>query len=154
MRKSLHIARHGVAVTVLALPIAIGMWSLAPATWGGAAPQSGESEYSPVQSIAYTFGSKFMSGYFTTEESHCLARLMVIERADPDKQEKSIPASAMRIRFDMKPGEVVGLDSEEGHSLNLTCGQDARLMRVITGEREKLTTLQKQALQPDVTASR
>jgi hypothetical protein len=46
----------------------------------------------------------------------------------------------------MHPGQIAGLDSEEGNSLNLTCGEDAATLLVDFGERQRLVSLQTHAL--------
>jgi hypothetical protein len=38
----------------------------------------------------------------------------------------------------LDPGQVAGLDSEEGQSLNFTCGESASALVVNYGERSKL----------------
>jgi hypothetical protein len=47
----------------------------------------------------------------------------------------------------LEPGQVAGLDGEEGRSLNLTCGGDAKTLVVSTGERSKLVAQQGAAVQ-------
>jgi hypothetical protein len=42
----------------------------------------------------------------------------------------------------LDPGQVAGLDSEEGRSLNFTCGEDAKTLVVNYGERSKLVAQQ------------
>jgi hypothetical protein len=42
----------------------------------------------------------------------------------------------------LDPGEVAGLDSEEGRSLNFTCGEDAATLLVDYGERSELVARQ------------
>ena len=42
----------------------------------------------------------------------------------------------------MDPGQIAGLDSEEGRSLNFTCGEDATTLVVDYGERSKLLAQQ------------
>jgi hypothetical protein len=61
--------------------------------------------------------------------------LMVSQTADPDK---SPPTSAARVRLVLLPGQIAGLDSEEGRSLNFTCGKDGTTLLVDAGERERL----------------
>jgi hypothetical protein len=68
---------------------------------------------------------------------------MVSERSDPDK---SLPPSATRIRLLLRPGEIAGLDSEEGRSLNLTCSNGATTLLIDMGETERLVELQAHAL--------
>lgn len=97
------------------------------------------AEYVPLQSMSYQFGSKFMSGYFVQDASQCLVMLMVIERSDPDQP---LPATAARVRLLLHPGQIAGLDSEEGRSLNITCGERAAKLLVEAGERDALVALQ------------
>lgn len=102
-------------------------------------PAEARAEYVPLQSMSYQFGSKFMSGYFVQQASQCLVMLMVIEMSDPDQPP---PANAARVRLLLYPGQIAGLDSEEGRSLNVTCGERAAKLVVEAGERDALAALQ------------
>lgn len=98
-------------------------------------PTQGEAKYAPVQSINYDFGSKSMSGYFVRRAAKCVVTLMVSEKVDLD----AVPSTtATRVRLVLDPGQTAGLDSEEGRSLNFTCGAGASALLVEAGEREKL----------------
>lgn len=44
----------------------------------------------------------------------------------------------------LNPGQIAGLDSEEGRSLNVTCGEGAAHLLVDTGTTDKLVELQNQ----------
>ena len=66
--------------------------------------------------------------------------LMVYEKTDADAAPTS---TATRVRLVLNPGETAGLDSEEGRSLNFTCGEEATALVVDSGERDKLVELQK-----------
>ena len=99
-----------------------------------------EIKYRPTQSVRYDFGSKSMSGYFVEKAKKCVVMLMVYEKRDPDADSSS---TATRVRLVLNPGETAGLDSEEGRSLNFTCGEGATALVVDSGEREKLVELQK-----------
>lgn len=112
-------------------------------------PSSAQShaEYKPVQSISYEFGSKSMSGYFLQEESACLVMLMIAEKGDP---EMSLAPSPTRVRLALNPGQIAGLDSEEGRSLNVTCGTDAATLIVDTGDTRKLIARQSSRPQRDL----
>lgn len=67
---------------------------------------------------------------------------MIIERSDSD-----LPSStAARVRIMLDPGQVAGLDSEEGGSLNFTCGEGAATLAVDYGERSKLVAQQSLAV--------
>ena len=97
------------------------------------------TEYVPVQAMSHDFGSKSMRGYFVEQAGACRVMLMVSETTDPDK---SPPPSATRVRLVLSPGQIAGLDSEEGRSLNFTCGEGGATLLVNAGERDRLVTLQ------------
>jgi hypothetical protein len=103
------------------------------------APVKDGAKYVPIQSIRYDFGSKSTTGYFGEQAAKCVAMLMVYEKPDPDSD---APSSATRVRLVLSPGETAGLDSEEGRSLNFTCGQGAKALLVDAGERERLIEVQ------------
>jgi hypothetical protein len=93
----------------------------------------------PIQSISYEFGSKFVSGFFMQQAASCLVHLMITEKIDPDEP---LRMTATRVRLALSPGQIAGLDSEEGRSLNLKCGEGAETLVVTVGDREKLVALQ------------
>jgi hypothetical protein len=117
--------------------VAISLWASA----ASAQSQSVKSEatYAPIQSVRYDFGSKSMSGYFVDQAKRCVVMLMVTEKGDPDAAPSS---TATRLRLVLNPGQTAGLDSEEGRSLNFTCGEGATALLVDSGERERLVELQ------------
>jgi len=98
-----------------------------------------EVAYRPIDSISYDFGSKSLSGYFAKQAKKCVVRLMVYETPDPDAASSN---TATRVRLVLNPGETAGLDSEEGRSLNFTCGEGATALVVDSGDRDKLVKLQ------------
>ena len=112
--------------------------------WASAAPAQSqavksEARYAPIQSIGYDFGSKSMSGYFLGQSAKCVVTLMVYEKSDPE----TVPSStATRVRLILNPGQTAGLDSDEGRSLNFTCGQGATALVVDSGDRDTLVGLQ------------
>lgn len=123
---------------------AVGISLCASASAGQTqAPVKDEAAYAPIQSIRYDFGSKSMSGYFVSQGARCVVMLMVSEKGDPDT---ASPATATRVRLMLNPGQTAGLDSEEGRSLNFTCGEGATALLVDAGEREKLVELQRLSL--------
>ena len=130
-------------VSALAAAIAASFWSSGSAVSGESRLQEeGDALYRPIQSISYEFGSKAMSGYFVQRNSVCVVTLMIAEKTDPD-----LPSpTATRVRVMLDPGQVAGLDSEEGHSLSLTCGEDAATLVVSYGERDKLMAQQDLAI--------
>src|SRR6516225_11015718 len=100
-----------------AFVVAIGgsFWASGPAVSGESSQKEGYAQFLPVQSISYEFGSKAMSGYFVQEGEVCLVTLLIIEKIDPDRL---LPLTAARVRLMLNPGQITGLDSEEGGLLN------------------------------------
>jgi hypothetical protein len=120
--------------------LAACLWASAPgASAGSASAVEDEAVFAPIESIRYDFGSKSMSGYFIEQASFCHVMLMVSEATDP---EKSPAPSGARIRLALAPGQIAGLDSEEGRSLNFTCGEGGRTLLVNAGETGTLVKLQ------------
>jgi hypothetical protein len=64
---------------------------------------------------------------------------MVTEKSNT---EQSSPRTAARVRLILNPGQIAGLDSEEGQSLNFACGENATSLFVDAGERTRLMALQ------------
>jgi len=125
------------------MAIAASLWSSGPAVSGESRLQTEDDvRYRPIQSISYEFGSKAMSGYFVQRNSVCVVTLMIAEKIDPD-----LPLhTATRVRVMLDPGQVAGLDSEEGGSLSFTCGKDAATLVVSHGKRDKLMAQQDRAI--------
>jgi hypothetical protein len=132
--------RKTLAFSAFVMPTAAIISASAPAladeSWR---QKEGDAGYAPIQSISYQFGSKAMSGYFVPQGSVCLVTFMISERSDPDRP---ATATAARVRLVLEPGQIAGLDSEEGRSLNLTCGGGAKTLVVSIGERSKLVAQQ------------
>ena len=124
------------------IAVALSAW-LPTASSESPSPNEERASYLPIQSIRYDFGSKSMSGYFVDQAATCVLTLMIFERKDP---EGSLPPSATRVRLILPPGQIAGLDSEEGRSLNLTCGEGATKLFVDIGQRDRLVELQARSL--------
>ena len=120
----------------------ISLWAWA-ASSQPQAPIKDEATYAPIKSMRYDFGSKSMSGYFVEKAARCVVVLMVYEKSDPETAPSS---TATRVRLVLNPGETAGLDSEEGRSLNFTCGEGATALLVDRGERDRLVELQRLTL--------
>ncbi len=121
--------------------LAACLWAAAPtASAGSASTVEDKAIFAPVQSIRYDFGSKSMSGYFVEQASACHVMLMVSEATDPDKSQ---PPSGTRVRLVLAPGQIAGLDSEEGRSLNITCGEGGKTLLVNAAESATLFKLQR-----------
>jgi hypothetical protein len=119
--------------------LAACLWASAPNASAGSAAVKDKAVFGPVESIRYDFGSKSMSGYFVKQASACHVMLMVSEATDPDR---SPPPSGTRVRLVLAPGQIAGLESEEGRSLNFTCGEGGKTLLVKAGERGSLLKLQ------------
>ena len=134
------LSRTTLVVSAFAAALAASPCSSGQAVSGE--PVEGDALYWPIQSISYEFGSKVMSGYFVQRNSVCVVTLMIAEKTDPD-----LPSpTAARVRVMLDPGQVAGLDSEEGRSLSFTCGRDAATLVVSYGERDKLMKQQDLAI--------
>jgi hypothetical protein len=97
-----------------------------------ATPVAGdEATYRPMQSISHDLGSKSAIGYFVREGGACQLVLMIAENVDP---EAGPMPSAARLRLVLRPGQAAGLDSEEGRSIALTCGDAAATLSVRSGQ--------------------
>ena len=121
-----------------AIVVALGIGL--PAASAGSLPSNDEeARYAPIQSISYVFGSKSMNGYFVQQAATCLVTLMITEKSDPDQP---LPLSPTRVRLVLQPGQIAGLDSEEGRSVNVACGEQAATVVVYVGDRDRLVEQQ------------
>ncbi|RWO26930.1 MAG: hypothetical protein EOS10_26850 [Mesorhizobium sp.] len=144
--------RRPISISIFAGAVAASLWALAPAASGASlGPTESQTQYLPIQSISYEFGSKFMSGYFVQQAATCSVALMITEKSDP---EAVLPVTAARVRLALNPGQIAGLDSVEGRSLNVTCGKDAATLLVDVGERDKLVANQALALPDEIAKAR
>ena len=84
---------------------------------------AGGKTFGPIEAISYQLGSKRVVGYFDSRNGKCQIILMIAEVIDP---EQARPASAARLLFPIWPGESAALASEEGPSMELTCGPGAQ----------------------------
>jgi len=142
------LSRTFCSILAFAGTVAASLWTWVPVASGGS-PSSVEDSatYVPIQSISYDFGSKSMNGYFVRQTNSCVVTLMIAEKIDPEEQLVSSPT---RVRIVLNPKQIAGLDSEEGSSLNFTCGEGAETLIVDEGERETLVNLQERALQETI----
>jgi hypothetical protein len=138
-------------IAAFAATTAVSLWVSVPAALSGSpSPAENQARYLPIQSISYEFGSKSMSGYFVAQAGTCFVTLMIVEKGDP---EEPLPLSPTRVRLVLYPGQIAGLDSEEGRSLNFACGDDATTLLVDAGERDRLVKLQAPTFPRDVARS-
>ncbi len=118
--------------------------ALCLSAWVPAASLADEARYEPIDAITYEFGSKSIIGYFVQQAGTCDVTLMLAEKSDPEEMQ---PTSPTRLRLVLQPGQVAGLDSEEGRSLNVTCSEDTATLRVDLGETGPLVAQQARARQ-------
>jgi hypothetical protein len=127
-------------VSAFAAAIAVSSWAFPSSAPGGSLSHlEGRAQYAPIQGISYELGSKAISGYFVQQSASCHVTLMIIEKIDPEHLQ---PVTAGRLRLVLNPGQTAGVDSEEGRSLNLTCGNGAATLLVDAGERANLAAQQ------------
>jgi hypothetical protein len=104
------------------------------------------SRYDVLQSFSHEFGSKFASGYFVREIDRCLVTLNIAEKNISERQPGQ---TAAHVRLILNPGQMAGLDSDEGQSLNLTCTANGTALILDSGEKDALIAFQKRALSND-----
>jgi hypothetical protein len=139
------IARRRILIVTGAL--AVCMSAIASNAFAQSSITQSQERYRALQNLSHEFGSKFASGYFEARAGACLVTLMVIERSPPDEP---LPLTATRLRLTLNPGQIAGLDSEEGRSLNFTCEEGAARLLVDVGERGRLMELQTRSLRRTV----
>jgi hypothetical protein len=98
----------------------------------------GGTSYAPMQAISHDLGSKAAIGYFVSESGACQVVMMIGEKADAEAASMS---SAARLRLTLLPGQRAGVDSEEGRSIDLTCGEAANTLIVRNGPTAEVATL-------------
>ena len=101
------------------------------------------ARYGALQSFSQQFGSKLASGYFVREIDRCLVTLKIAEKGNAESQSGQ---AAAQVRLVLNPGQMAGLDSEEGQSLNLTCSTNATALVLDSGGKDALMAAQKSAL--------
>jgi len=131
--------RKLLVISAFAGTLAASVWVCIPPASSGSPSVGDEARYQPLQSISYDFGSKSTTGYFERNNGACFVVLMVAEHNDPDAP---LPLSPTRVRLTLYPGQIAGFDSEEGRSLNFTCGEAAATVLVTSGGRDRLVKLQ------------
>jgi hypothetical protein len=101
----------------------------AGSTMALAVPETARA-YRPIQSISYDLGSKRAVGYFEQKDGACHLVLMVAEAAAVGTDDTP---SAARLRLDLTPGQRASLDSEQGSSIDVTCGDRGETLLVDRG---------------------
>jgi hypothetical protein len=138
-------------ILTFAATIAASFWiSATPASSGSLSPVDIQSRYLPIQSISYEFGSVTISGYFTQQAATCVVMLTIL---DHNVAEEDMPVSPVRLRMTLRPGQIAGLDSEDGRALNVTCTEDAAALLIDVGARDRLADIQTETLSKSVAGS-
>src|SRR5215470_325911 len=112
--------------------------AIATVASSAATGQPGQTTYLPMQAISHDLGSKAAIGYFVQEAGACQVVMMIGEKTDAETTSTS---SAARLRVALLPGQRVGVDSEEGRSIDLTCGAGASTLIVRNGPTAEVATL-------------
>jgi hypothetical protein len=110
--------------------VTAGSFAAVAAAAGDAAENrdpSGIATFQPIEAVSYQIGSKRAVGYFEARGGKCQVTLMIAEAVDPDQAWRS---SAARLSLAMAPGQSAALVSEEGASMELTCGGGAQTVTV------------------------
>jgi hypothetical protein len=115
-----------------------GVAAVATVTSSASTALPGETTYFPMQAISHDLGSKAAIGYFMPEAGACQVVMMIGEKADAEAASTS---SAARLRLALLPGQRAGVDSEEGRSIDLTCGDAADTLIVRNGPTAEVATL-------------
>lgn len=82
--------------------------------------------FAAAEVIRQDFGSKRTVGYFVNVNGNCRVTLVV---SDGPRDGETAPSPA-RITMSLRPGEHTDLTGDEGGGLILSCGKDAKTMRV------------------------
>jgi hypothetical protein len=112
--------------------------AVATVTSSASTALSDDATYFPMQAISHDLGSKAAIGYFVREAGACQVVMMIGEKTDAETTSTS---SAARLRLALLPGQRAGVDSEEGRSIDLTCGDAADTLIVRNGPTAEVVAL-------------
>ena len=87
----------------------------------------------PHEPILTTVGSKHIIAFYVPGSGRCAVQMVIGDIRDPEA------ALASRIRVDLKPGQMVHLDTVEQKSLNvkslnLACGENAEKLAIVDAD--------------------
>ena len=80
----------------------------------------------PSQPLLAKIGTQRVIAFFKPAAGRCA--VMAVVWGDSDAEE---PYASTRVRVDLKPGEMVGLDAADRKSMNLLCGADATSLSMV-----------------------
>ena len=104
---------------VIAAAMLAGVGALAPAGVTGAT--TSRVTVKPVVAFTGEVGDRVVVGYFKADAGACAVTLMMADPASDDAP----AASAARLTMTLQPSAAAALDSGDGHSLSVTCGESA-----------------------------
>ena len=82
--------------------------------------------FTPTDGISYELGSKRAMGFFEPKNGRCRVTLIIAEAVDPS-------AGLPRVSLPIRPGESATFTSEQGRSIELTCGKGAQTVSIKCG---------------------
>jgi hypothetical protein len=81
----------------------------------------------PNETILATFGSKRAIAFYEADNGRCAINAIVYEKTDAETG----LTTAMRVRVNLGPREMVNIDSSDNYTLHLQCGDYARTLAVV-----------------------
>jgi len=82
----------------------------------------------PHEPILTTVGSKRIIAFYIPGSGRCAVHMVIGDVRDPEA------ALVSRIRVELKPGQMVHLDSVDQKSLNLECGDNAEKLAIVNND--------------------
>jgi hypothetical protein len=92
----------------------------------GPASNGDVETFTPTDGISYELGSKRAMGFFEPRNGRCRVTLIIAEAVDPG-------AGQPRVSLPIRPGESATFTSEQGRSMELTCGEGAQTVSIKCG---------------------
>jgi hypothetical protein len=81
----------------------------------------------PHEPILTTFGNKRVIAFYEPDNGRCFVNAVVYDKTDADTGQ----TTAARVRVDLKPRQMVHIDSTDNESINLQCGDDADTLSLV-----------------------
>ncbi len=89
-------------------------------------PRTNYGPVAPSEPLLAKIGTQQVIAFFRPAAGRCA--VMAVVWGDSDAKQ---PYASTRVRIDLKPGEMVGLDAADLKSMNLLCGADAASMSMV-----------------------
>jgi hypothetical protein len=81
----------------------------------------------PHEPILTTFGNKRVIAFYEPDNGRCFVNAVVYDKTDADTGQ----TTAARVRVDLKPRQMVHIDSTDNESINLQCDDDADTLSLV-----------------------